>query len=151
MPREEVQATGPNAVRNRPAPSAGGRAADEGCTLPARRLPTLALPQRNTFAEAAFLCGGLALLLAAGSYLAVRHTPGIAALYDLFPPSIWIGVGIGFLLGGSACVQGLLGLLHCVAVPRSAGLLRALGGLAAGGLAVFTPLAMFLALVWPEC
>jgi hypothetical protein len=100
----------------------------------------------------ATVSGVLALLLAVGSYLAVGHTPWVAPLYDLFPPSVWIGVGIGGLLGVFACMQGLLGLLHRLAFPYEGGIILAVCGIAAGGLAILTAWATVVASMnFTEC
>jgi hypothetical protein len=145
MPRHEVQATGPNAIRNRPPAQAGEDAlANDHCATPALGIRTLVLPPRNLPTLLAHVCGVLALLLTVGSYLAVRGTPWVTPLYHLWPPGAGIGGMLGASLGVLACGLGLVGVLHHLAYPAARGLLWVVSPFAAGGLAVLTAWATFV-------
>ena len=133
MSREDIQTANPGGVRNRPMRRAGDDlpARYDDRPIPGLRLP---LPRRNVFAVLSCVCGLLALVYAICMYSAVTYSPRwLASIREPVP----FDVAIAALLVGAALLLAIVGIIRWFRYPTVRGLIWALGGIVAGGLAAW--------------
>jgi hypothetical protein len=144
MPIDEIQKAEPEGVRNRRlvegTPTGQQTFGDLGSS---RCIESIALPQNNPTAKAAFACGIFGLLLSLIAVLAL-----VKSHYVWTTDVSYVGFGlIAALLGFSACILAFCGLVHLSTRPASGGLGWAMAGGACGLIAIVLCCAGFIDLL----